>query len=121
MTLIILTVAVIALLVAAVAISLFALGVLLNRIADNLDQSATSVINISRHATAIGPGVTRLNRSARELADALPLLHDDTDKLIAVSGATTATGASGATEAKTPDPQPVPAESAGVGVGYLDR
>lgn len=107
MILIVLTTAVIAVFVAATAIYLFALGVLLSRIADNLDESANNVINIARHASVIGPGVTRVNRSASELADALPLLCDDAESLAGE-------------KAPPAHPGPASAPSAGVGVGYLD-
>jgi HAMP domain-containing protein len=63
MTLIVLTVVVIALLIAILAIFLFAIGVLLNRTADNLDDCAQNVKNIAYQAEAIGPGVKRINET----------------------------------------------------------
>lgn len=103
MTLIVLTVAVIALLVAVLAIFLFALGFLLNRIADNLDDCSHSVRTISRHASVIGPGVKRLNHTGGELVGAMPLLYDGAELLVAQSVAQSAV--------------PVAAAS---GVGYMD-
>jgi hypothetical protein len=61
MTLIVLTVAVIVLFVAVLAIYLFAIGVLLNRTADNLDDCLQSVKTVTGQAQVIGPGVERIN------------------------------------------------------------
>lgn len=76
MTLIILTVVVIALLIAVLAVYFFTIGALLNRIAENLGDCAQSVKNVRYQAEAIGPAVVRINRTGRELVGALPLLHD---------------------------------------------
>jgi hypothetical protein len=109
MILVVLTVGVVVLLAAVLAICLFAIGIVLNRVAENLTECANNVVNICRHAAVIGPAVTRLNRSAGDLAGAAPLLYDGAESLLA------------ATATPAPDPEPEATEPAGVGVGYLDR
>ena len=108
MTLIILTIVVIALLIAVLAAFLFAIGVLLNRIADNLDDCLLDVKTISGQAGAILPGVERINQTGGVVAGALPLLIE---------------GAEGVT-AKLASPQEAPRHAAPAavpaGVGYLD-
>ncbi|MGH3913511.1 MAG: hypothetical protein ACRDTC_08885 [Pseudonocardiaceae bacterium] len=69
MTLIILAVVVIALLIAVLANYLFIIGVLLNRVADNLGDCLQSVKNIRYRAEIIGPGVVHLNHIGKELVD----------------------------------------------------
>ncbi len=104
MTLIILTVVVIALLIAVLAIFLFAIGVLLHRIADNLDDCLLNVKKIAGQAEVILPGVERINQTGGVVAGALPLLIE---------------GAEGVAAKLTPPngaPMAVPA-----GVGYLDQ
>jgi hypothetical protein len=108
MTLIILTVVVIASLIAVLAVFLFAIGVLLNRIADNLDDSLGSVKTITGQAEAIIPGVGRINQTGGVVAGALPLLIG---------------GAEGVA-AKLAPPKKAPRHAAPAavpaGVGYLD-
>jgi hypothetical protein len=103
MTLIVLTVAVIALLIAVLAIYLFAIGALLNRIADNLDDSLQNVKKIAGQAEVILPGVGRINQTGGVVVGALPLLVDGAERIAAKSTAPKAT------------PVAIPA-----GVGYLD-
>jgi hypothetical protein len=74
MTLIILTVVVIASLIAVLAIDLSVIGVLLNRVADNLDDCLGNVKTIIRQAEVILPGVGRINQTGDVVAGALPLL-----------------------------------------------
>lgn len=107
MTLIVLTVAVIGLLIAVLAIYLFVLGGLLSRISDNLDDSWQSVRAITGQAQVIGPGVTRLNKTAGDLLGAMPLLID---------------GADGVAAKLVPSAPPAPSAPAHstVGVGYMD-
>jgi hypothetical protein len=108
MTLIILTVVVIALLIAVLAVFLFVIGVLLNRIADNLDDCLGNVKTIAGQAEVIRPGVGRINQTGGVVAGALPLLIE---------------GAEGVT-AKLAFPKETPRHAApaavSAGVGYLD-
>jgi hypothetical protein len=103
MTLIVLTVVVIALLIAVLAIYLFAIGALLNRIADNLDDSLQNVKKIAGQAEVILPGVARINQTGGVVVGALPLLVDGAERIAAKSTAPEAV------------PVAIPA-----GVGYLD-
>ena len=98
--LIIVTVAVIALLIAVLAAYLFTIGVLLNRVADNLDDGLQNVEKIIKQAGVIVPNVERINQTGSVVVGALPLLVDGAER-IAV---------------KSPPPNRVPA-----GVGYLDK
>jgi hypothetical protein len=81
MTLIILTVVVIGLLVAVLAIYLFVIGVLLNRIADNLDDCLGNVKTIATQAEPVIPGVEHINRTGGVVAGALPLLYGGAEKI----------------------------------------
>lgn len=99
MNLIVLSVAVIAFLIAVLAIYLYTLGALLAHTANSLGDCSKSVQNISRHAGVIAPSVTRINQTGKELAGALPLLYEGAERLVAQAVA----------PAVTP-----------VGVGYLD-
>ena len=81
MTLIVLTVVVIALLIAVLAIFLFAIGALLNRTANNLDDCAQNVKNIAYQAEAIGPGIERINETGGTVLGALPLLCEAAERI----------------------------------------
>jgi hypothetical protein len=112
MTLIVWTVVVIALLIAVLAVYLFTIGVLLNRIADNLDDCSENVIKVARHARAIGPGIKRINKTGGELVGALPLLIEGAEGVAAkLNSSTTALSASSVA---------VPT-AVQTGVGYLDK
>ena len=108
MTLIILTVVVIASLIAVLAVYLSVIGVLLNRIADSLDDCLGNVKIIMGQAEVVLLGVGRINQTGDVVAGALPLLVE------AAEGATT----------KLVPPQEVPQDSVpravSAGVGYLD-
>ena len=108
MTLIILTVVVIASLIAVLAVYLYMIGVLLDRIGDNLDDCLGNVKTIIRQAEVILPDVGRINQTGGVVAGALPLL------VKAAEGVT----------AKLVPPQEVPRDSVpravSAGVGYLD-
>ena len=108
MILINLTVVVIASLIAVLAVYLYMIGVLLNRIAENLDDCLGNVKTIIRQAEVILPGVGRINQTGGVVAGALPLLVE------AAKGAT----------AKPVPPQEIARDSvprvAFAGVGYLD-
>lgn len=94
MTLVLLSVLVIALLVAVLAIYLFWVGVLLNKIADNLDDCNSSVKTILGHAKLIIPAVEHINRTGGVVAGALPLLYGGAERI----------------KAKLAPPAPAPAE-----------
>ena len=110
MTLIVLTVVVIALLIAVLALFLFAIGVLLNRVADNLDDCLQNVKTIAGQAEVIIPGVGRINQTGGVVAGALPLL----------------VGGAEGVAAKLAPPKETPPNGAisvtvSSGVGYLDE
>jgi hypothetical protein len=107
MTLIILSVVVIALLIAVLAIFLFTIGALLKRTADNLGDCVQSVKTVVGHATVIGPAIERINATGGTVVGALPLLCEAAES-IAV--------AKSAPYADPSDPSTVPSR----GVGYLD-
>jgi len=81
MTLILLTVVCIGSLIAVLALYLFIIGVLLNRIADNLDDCLGNVKTIAKHAEVIIPGVEHINRTGGVVAGALPLLYGGAEKI----------------------------------------
>ncbi|MGQ0715793.1 MAG: hypothetical protein ACT4NP_00525 [Pseudonocardiales bacterium] len=81
--LITLTVVVIGLLIAVLAIFLFVIGVLLNRIADNLDDSLESVKTIVKQCEVIVPEVEHINRTGGVVAGALPLLYGGAERIAA--------------------------------------
>lgn len=83
MSLVLLTVLVIALLIAVLAIYLFWVGVLLHNIADNLDDCLSSVKTILGHAKLIIPAVEHINRTGGVVSGALPLLYGFTDRIAA--------------------------------------
>lgn len=103
MTLVFLSVVVIALLIAVLAIYLFAIGVLLNRTANNLDDSLQNVKTIAEQAEVIGPAVERINGTGDVVVGALPLLCEGADRIAA----------------KPTPPTATPAVSLS-GLGYLD-
>jgi HAMP domain-containing protein len=106
MTLIVLTVVVVAFLIAALAVFLFIIGALLNRTADNLDDCAQNVKNIAYHAEAIGPGVKRINETGGTVVGALPLLCEAAERI------GVAKGAPYVDPSEAPPPAPAPAPSA---------
>ncbi|WP_103382443.1 hypothetical protein [Pseudonocardia dioxanivorans] len=79
---IVLTVVVIALLIAGLAVYLFWVGTLLTRIATNLEACEGSVQQVNRDAALIGPGVEHINRSGGTVAGALPLLYGFAEKIV---------------------------------------
>jgi hypothetical protein len=83
MILITLTVVVIALLITVLAIFLFVIGVLLRRIADNLDDCLQNVKTIAGQAEVILPGVERINQTGGVVAGALPLLIEGAESVAA--------------------------------------
>jgi hypothetical protein len=133
MTLIVLTVVVIALLIAVLAIFLFAIGALLNRTADNLDDCAQNVNKIAHQAEVIGPGVVRINETGTTVLGALPLLCDGAESVAVAKGAPyldpsedsysapySAPYSTSSAVTTSKAPAAVPAASSR-GVGYLDE
>ena len=123
MTLIVLTVVVIALFVAVLAIFLFTIGALLNRIANNLDDSAQNVKNIAHQAEVIGPAIERINETGGTVVGALPLLCEAAEQIgIAKSApyvdpSETPYSAPSTATSKAPAVSAAPPQS----VGYLDK
>jgi hypothetical protein len=74
-TLVVLSVILIALLIAGLAFFLFWVGSLLTTVATNLEQCSDTVAEIVEHAKLIGPGVEHINRTGGVVAGALPLLY----------------------------------------------
>ncbi|MHA6795145.1 hypothetical protein ACVGVM_16760 [Pseudonocardia bannensis] len=81
-TLVVLTVVVIAALIAGLAFYLFWVGSLLGRVATNLEACEEAVTRINTDAELIGPGVEHINRSAGTVAGALPLLYGFAEKIV---------------------------------------
>ena len=84
--LVVLTVLEIAVLIAGLAVYLFWVGSLLNRIAANLEECAELVRSIVAHAELIGPNVEHINQTGGVVAGALPLLYGMAEEI--VTGAT---------------------------------
>ena len=80
--LVVLTVVVIAVLTGGLALYLFWLGTLLNRIAADLEESADLVRNIDGNAKAIRPGVAHINQVGGVVAGALPLLYGMAEQIV---------------------------------------
>jgi len=80
--LVVLTSVVITALLGALAGYLFWLGTLLNRIADNLEDSADLVRNIDDNAKVIRPGVAHINEVGGVVAGALPLLYGMAEQVV---------------------------------------
>jgi MFS superfamily sulfate permease-like transporter len=81
--LIVMTIVVIGLFIAVLAGFLLAIGVLLNNIADNLDDSLENVKTIVKHAEVIIPEVEHNNRTVGVVAGALPLLYGGAERIAA--------------------------------------
>jgi hypothetical protein len=77
-----LTVVVIAVFTGGLALYLFWVGTLLNRIASNLEDSADLVRTIDDDAKIIGPGVAHINRIGGVVAGALPLLYGMAEQIV---------------------------------------
>ncbi len=80
--LVVLTVVVIVLLIAGLAVYLFWVGTLLTRIAGNLEGASGIVATIVGHARLIGPGVEHINRTGGVVAGALPLLYGMAEEIV---------------------------------------
>jgi len=129
MTLIVLTVIIIALLVAALATFLLRIGLLLKRTADDLEDCAQNVRKISDQADVIGPGVVRINETGTTVLGALPLLCDGAESVAVAKGAPyrDSSAAAAPTARRHRDPAPTVAPVAAPvlapsrSVGYLDE
>jgi hypothetical protein len=99
--LVVLTVVVIAVLTGGLALYLFWLGTLLNRIADNLEDSAGLVRNIDNNAKVIRPGVAHINEVGGAVAGALPLLYGMAEEVVRSTAGEPVTS-SAAEAARTP-------------------
>ena len=80
--LVVLTVIAIAVLTGGLALYLFWIGTLLNRIAANLEESADLVRDVDDHAKVIRPGVAHINRVGGVVAGALPLLYGMAEQIV---------------------------------------
>jgi hypothetical protein len=80
--LVVLTVLEIAVLIAGLAVYLFWVGSLLNRIAANLEECAGIVRSIVAHAELIGPSVEHINSTGGVVAGALPLLYGMAEEIV---------------------------------------
>lgn len=80
--LVVLTVLEIAVLIAGLAVYLFWVGSLLNRIAANLEECAELVGSILTHAELIGPNVEHINQTGGVVAGALPLLYGMAEEIV---------------------------------------
>jgi hypothetical protein len=80
--LVVLTVVVIAVFTGGLALYLFWVGTLLNRVAANLEDSADLVRKIDDHAKVIRPGVAHINRVGGVVAGALPLLYGMAEQIV---------------------------------------
>jgi hypothetical protein len=85
--LVVLTVVVIAVFTGGLALYLFWVGSLLNRIAANLDDSADLVRKIDDHAKVIRPGVAHINQTGGIVAGALPLLYGMAEQIVSTAAA----------------------------------
>ncbi|HYK33543.1 MAG TPA: hypothetical protein VEV63_16350 [Streptosporangiaceae bacterium] len=81
--LVVLTIVVIVVLIAGLAFYLFWAGTLLNRVADNLEESLATAAGIVGDAKLIGPGVEHINRTGGVVAGALPLLYGMAEEIVA--------------------------------------
>ena len=99
--LIVLTVIVIVLLIAGLAVYLYLAGTLLDRIGAKLEGAAQVVRAITADAELIEPGVDHVNRTGGVVAGALPLLYGMAEGIVA-----------GVTPREPPPGAPAPARPA---------
>jgi hypothetical protein len=81
--LVVLTVVVIVLLIAGLAVYLYWAGTLLDRIGGKLEGAADIVRGIVADAELIEPGVDHINRTGGVVAGALPLLYGMAEGIVA--------------------------------------
>jgi uncharacterized membrane protein len=82
MILVAVTIIVCAVLVGVLFLYLLTIGILLNRIADNLDDSLGNVKTIAQQAEPVIPSVEHINRTGGVVAGALPLLYGHAERII---------------------------------------
>lgn len=99
--LVVLTVIVIALFIAELAIYLYIVGTQLARVASQLEASAEVVWSVKHNAEPIEPGLERINNTGRVIAGAMPLLYGMAEGIVV-----------GVDYVPTPDAEPVPARPA---------
>jgi hypothetical protein len=80
--LVILSVVVIVLFIAALAVYLYWVGSLLSKVATNLEESSEIVGGIVDDAKLIMPGVDHINRTGGVVAGALPLLYSMAEGIV---------------------------------------
>ncbi len=80
--LVVLTVLAVAVLTGGLALYLFWVGTLLDRIAANLEDSADLVRDIDGNAKVIRPGVAHINEVGGVVAGALPLLYGMAEQIV---------------------------------------
>jgi len=97
MTLVIVTIVVVAALVGVLFFFLLVIGVLLNRVADNLDDCLGNVKTIAQQAEPVLPGIEHINRTGGVVSGALTLLYGGGDKIAAKLAAPTAAPVNGHT------------------------
>jgi hypothetical protein len=88
-------------LIAGLAVYLYWIGTLLNRVAANLEECAELVRTIARNAEVIAPGVDHINQTGGVVAGALPLLYGMAEEIVTA-----------ATPPSAPDASPEPARPA---------
>jgi hypothetical protein len=127
MTLVVLTVVVIGLLIAVLAIYLFMIGGLLSRTAAGLGDCMRSVRAIAGQAQVIGPGVIRINKTGTDLLGAMPLLIEGADGVAAKLAPSTVTTAAPAAAPAAPAAAPADSRPGVAGAhairgggGYMD-
>jgi hypothetical protein len=81
--LVVFTVIDIVLLIAGLAVYLFWVGTLLERVAGNLEECGQTVRTIVDYARVIGPGVEHINETGGVVAGALPLLYGMAEGIVA--------------------------------------
>lgn len=81
--LVVVTVVEIVVLIGVLAFFLFWIGSLLTRIATNLEKCGEHVKEVLEHAGEIEPGVQHINRTAKVVASALPLLYGFAERIVA--------------------------------------
>jgi hypothetical protein len=91
MTLVIVTVVIIALLIAALAVYLFMIGELLGHTSTGLKDCLRSIRTIAGQAQVIGPGMNRINKTATDLIGAMPLLIEGANEVAAKLAPSTVT------------------------------
>jgi hypothetical protein len=128
MTIIFLTVIVIALTIAILAIFLFTIGVTLKRTADDLVDCLDNVKTIRHQAEGIGPAIERINQTGSTVVGAMPLLCEGAENVAVAKSAPYSDPhdppvavSAGAPSAEPPVAAAAPSAVPPQGVGYLDE